>query len=350
LLEINLQEEVALMPHRLKRASIARLIVGMAVLAFPLLATGVAQASIAGAAPASTVSTGPPDVVSATVLDSDQVNVCFDKTIALNASSFHGFALDGYRSANSLQSTIANVNSTNTNCAIVLFPSATVGQIDKFTVVMIAEGAVQSNSTGARSAVADSVALTPASGSTDLSHDGTRGVTTGPNLVSIAAPSAVQSPPVGNQLTYTFDRNVTDVVAGDFFMVQPNGDVCRGFSDSVSGATVSVNFFGNLTVLGSFCLEPPTPLGLDSVTGAFQGGVFIDGVTSAQDVDSFNFAESTYVTGMTSTVSQRPVLINATLNPANLDQVTYTYDRPIQLGALPLYGVGLSNATTGIGV
>ena len=86
-----------LMPNRLKRASFARLAVGLAVLAFPLLATSVAQASIAGAIPSTT--TIHPDIRSATVdpfAGPTGVRVCFDKTLNTTLVA-NGFLLGGYR-------------------------------------------------------------------------------------------------------------------------------------------------------------------------------------------------------------------------------------------------------------
>lgn len=336
------------MPHRLKRASIARLTVGMAVLAFPLLATGVAQASIAGAAPASSSTVGPPDVVSATPLSASQVNVCFNKTIALNASSATGFALAGYRSRNSLQSTAANINSTNTNCAIVGFPTTQPGvgtyDINKFTVVLVGPGAVKSNSTGAATAVADSVTLTPATAQGVSSNDGTTGVTTAPNLVSINAPTAVQSPPTGNALTFNFDRNTHVLAAADFFFVTTSGHICEGNGFSGQDTTaITVTFTASIPMPPAICAVPPGP---DSVTTAFRGGVTFGGVEAAYDPNSVNVNESTGVTGMTGAASQNPVLVAAVLNPANLDQVIFTFDRPIQLGPVPVFLAEFSNSQT----
>lgn len=330
------------MPNRLKRASVARLIVGMAVMAFPLLATGVAQASIAGAAPASAGTTGPPNLVSATVIGGNQVNVCFDRTVQLNTagpgSGQTSFALAGYRSDNDIQSTAANTNNTNANCVIVTFGGTAPGQIDKFTVLTVATGAVTSNATGSvgeKSNAPDSVTLSPLSGATDISHDGTTGVTTAPNLVSISAPSASQQPPNGNSLTFNFDRNTTAPAAnaGDFFMVEQSGDICRGTSLTGSGSSsITVTFgVGAAGFAPATCniatLTSPT----DTVVNAFQGGLTSGAVTSVQDPDSSNTAETARITGQATTVaSQHPVLASATLDTNDLDNVIFTFDRPIE--------------------
>ncbi len=92
------------MSHRLKRGLSSRLVVGLSVLAFPLLVSGAAQAALAGATPAQF--TGVPNLRSATInFDgvSNAVQVCFDKTIR-TASGTTGFRLGGYRAGNLVDS------------------------------------------------------------------------------------------------------------------------------------------------------------------------------------------------------------------------------------------------------
>ena len=184
------------MPHRLKRASLVRLTVGLAALAFPLLATGAAQAAIAGATPASTP--GLPDVRSATLIDPLHTDVCFDKTLANGSGVAADFHLVGYRAGNvSAAATSAPLDPTNNQCVMLTWP-ASIGDQTQYTAVEVALNAVKANATGAGN-LGDAVALT---GST--TQAGTRGVTTAPNLVGILAPTDVNL--VTNTLTFVFDK------------------------------------------------------------------------------------------------------------------------------------------------
>src|SRR5579875_2697015 len=137
------------MPDRLKRVRLPHLAVVMAILAFPLLASGVAQASVGGGMMAS--STTQPNLKSATPITGSptQLEVCYDKTITVGATGPTSFFAVGYRAGNNLRSTNAQVDPTNTSCVIVTFGSAVTSssQSNKsfYTVLTELAGAVSAN-------------------------------------------------------------------------------------------------------------------------------------------------------------------------------------------------------------
>ena len=175
------------MSIRLKRGLAPRLAVGLSVLAFPLVASGGAQASLAGALHSNFNLR--PDLVSATI-DPLQgptgVDVCFDKTLnSIVAGANTHFRLVGYRAGNT--STAVNVplipfiDQTRTNCVIVNFSAAI--DMTQYTALEVDANTVAANS-GLNFNDSDSVGLTGSS-----THAGTTGVTTGPNLVGVLTPS-----------------------------------------------------------------------------------------------------------------------------------------------------------------
>ena len=218
------------MADRLKRAPRARLLVALAVLAFPLLAVGTAQAAIAGAPPEQT--SNRPDLVSATALNGNMVDFCFDKV--LNNTGFDpalNFALGGYRAGRSVRATGAFLEQTfdhSGKCVRAIFVSGNgggteIGDIGQYTVAQVNAGAVQTTATVTNPNV-DSVTLTvPAS--LNPTHNGTAGFTAGPDLVSVFPD------PTTNTITYSFDQNLLALgapVAGDFYFTRSGGTQCTG--------------------------------------------------------------------------------------------------------------------------
>jgi hypothetical protein len=297
------------LPTRLKRASLVRLAVTLAALAFPLLATGVAQASIAGATPAST--TVRPDVVSATMLSNSQTEVCFDKTLNGIISNPFGFNLVGYRAGNVSPSSVipTSVDPNNTHCVLVTWPAG-IGDQASYTAVEIRANTVLTNTAllPTEGNLADAVTL-----SNSPSQDGTRGITTAPNLIGILAPSSTNL--ITNTLTYVFDKPVSTVHANRFFDMDGAGLVATGTSSSVStsGTMVTVQF----------------PIFVTHVGNAVQGGVFIGAVNSADDRNSFVPNMSTVIPGAPNNgATLRPDLVSATLN-SDFDEITYTFDKNV---------------------
>ncbi len=211
------------MSHRLMRGLGSRLAVGLAVLVFPLVVTGAAQAALAGATPAQF--TGVPNLRSATIdFDgvSNAVQVCFDKTIK-TAGGTTGFFLGGYRAANTLNSGSFSLDQNNPNCEVVFYNSAALSDVNLYTYVRVAAGTVTANSPATPN-LADSVAIT---GST--SHDGTTGITSQSNLVGVLVPDSVHLST--NSLTYVFDRTTHVAVAGDFAFETASGAILHRRGD-----------------------------------------------------------------------------------------------------------------------
>ena len=129
------------MADRLKRASLVRLVVVTAVLAFPLLAVGTAQAAIAGANPEST--TNRPDLVSATALNSNSVDFCFDKQLnnstLLPGTHFHARRLPvgsaGDRDRAFLEQTVDHDRASASGRSS--WRRARIGDIGQYTVATV---------------------------------------------------------------------------------------------------------------------------------------------------------------------------------------------------------------------
>ena len=298
------------MPNRLKRASIARLAVGLAVLAFPLLATSVAPASIAGAIPSTT--TIHPDLRSATIdptIGSHGVRVCFNK--ALNATVSSPLTLSC-----SVATVPAACNTVGRGdvlrprpdrhmCVLVSFPAA-AGDINKYTILSVSAGAVEANA-GLVPNLADSVTLT---GST--SHSGTRGTTTAPNLVGVLAPSGT------NQRHALVDVRVRQERRhrpGDQHPVLLRDRGGRGLPRPADCHALAGNGTTTITVVFN-----DAPCG--GVVNAIKAGIFQGAVTAQADPLSSNPNVSTDLPNCGSPCpTQGPDLVSATLNVNGSDHV-----------------------------
>jgi hypothetical protein len=314
------------MADRLKRASVARLAVAMAVLAFPLLAVGTAQAAIAGASPEST--TNRPDLVSATVLNSTNVLVCFDKQ--LNNLNFGtggppnnnlSFLLGGYRSARTVQAALTAIEQTvdtTGKCVRATFSSAAIGDIGQYTVFTVLAGAVQTIG-GITNPFSDSTSLTVPTALTPT-HNGTTGFTVTPDLVGVLVD------PTSNTITYTEDQNVATApapVAGNFTFIRPGGTTpCAGMGTPiVNGSNVTV-LFG--------------PVATCPVSDAARAGYTVGAVQAAADptiagtpdtaiVPASNTSSGTGTTGL-------PDLISTT-EEANGGAIDYVFDKTVSVTA-----------------
>jgi hypothetical protein len=320
------------MAKRPKSAFMARLAVGVAVLAFPLIVAGVAQASIAGATPSTTV--GRPDIRSATISSATSVEVCYDKTLETTSSTNDDFFLVGYRSDNtSDDSTSAAVDPTNTNCLIVNWAAAGIGDPTQYTALEADGGAVKANGTNLPN-LADSVTLTGS-----LTHAGTTGVTTAPDLVGIDTPTG--SDIVNNKLTYVFDKTVGATInTDDFFYVDGAGNICYGNGSSdtsdIGSTTVTVTF--STTCSG----ENP-----GAVTDAVRGGVLQGAVDSASDSSSLSVNQSVVLpSAPNGGATERPDLVSAALNSSNHDEITFTFDKDVVVDEGSDFVAELSDGTS----
>jgi hypothetical protein len=320
------------MAKRPKSAFMARLAVGVAVLAFPLIVAGVAQASIAGATPSTTV--GRPDIRSATISSATSVEVCYDKTLETNSSTNDDFFLVGYRSDNdSGDSESAAVDPTDTNCLIVTWAADEIGDPTQYTALEADSGAVSANGTNLPS-LGDSVTLTGAT-----TKAGVTGVTTAPNLVGIETPTG--SDIVNNKLTYVFDKTVGATInTDDFFYVDGAGNICygNGAPDTADIGSTDVTVTFSTTCAG----ESP-----GSVQNAVRGGVLDGAVDSASDSSSLSVNQSVVLpSAPNSGATTRPDLVSAVLNTSNHDEITFTFDKNVVVDEGTDFVAELSDGTT----
>jgi hypothetical protein len=295
----------------------------MAVLAFPLLAVGTAQAAIAGAPPEST--SNRPDLVSVKVLDSTDADFCFDKTlnnVGITGANFH---LGGYNAARSLVATAAALEQTfdtSGKCVRAIFTAgntggATIGDITQYTIGTVTAGAVQ---TGAAitNPETDSAPLTfPAS--MTPTHNGTAGFTTGPDLVSVLVD------PTTNTITYVEDQNIitAGLVAADFKFTRSGGTQCSGTGVvAASGQTITVQF-------GPVATCPVTDAQrAGTIAGAIPGGASADPGNPSTPSEVIVPASATSSgTGTTSA----PDLVGTSLTNNGSD-LNFVFDKTVTVG------------------
>lgn len=314
------------MAKRPKRALNARLVVGLASMAFPLIVTGAAQAAIAGATHASM--TNRPVLQSATIqggANQDTIVACFDKTISSNLGTggTTGFQLGGYRAGNTTTNLNAVIDRSATNCVDL------TGNPDPsdYTVLKVGAASVTANNnTAANGNIADAVGLT---GST--SHDGTQGITTGPELVGILTPTGPTLS--GNALTFVFDKDLGAVVAGtNFTYYNSSGQPCNARGAMITSAT---------TVTASFAQPGSTGTGCTgTVSAAVRGFVLNGAVNNASDLNSTNPDTSAVLPN--STAPSVPNLTGAALGSGG-QSVTYTFDKPVSVVDPTAFDVALAN-------
>ena len=293
------------MAERLKRASFARIAVGMAALAFPLFAVGTAQAAIGGAPAEST--TAAPDLVSATAIDGTDVDYCFDKQINNSGFAAADFSIKGYRSGRSVNSTGAALEliaGTNNQCVRATFSGAAIGDIGQYTVASITADAVETVGL-VPNANADSTTLTVPS-SLSPTHNGTTGFTVGPDLQSVTVDAT------SNTVTYVEDQQVgTTVAAGDFYLETPGALFCGGTGAVGGSNTVTVVF----------------PAGCN-VQVATEAGQIPGAVTAAADPGRPNAPETVVIPGKSATTSA-PDLTAAALSTTNAGVMNFTFDKTV---------------------
>ena len=311
------------MAHRLKRASFVRIAVGMAALAFPLLAVGSAQAAIAGGNPEVTLSR--PDLVSATALDGTNVDYCFDKV--LNNAGFVGgnFSLGGYRAARTVFATSALLEQTvdtTGKCVRATFPSS-IGDIGNYTVAGDAGGAVATPSL-AVNLTPDNTALTvPAS--LNPTHNGTTGFTVGPDLVGVLPD------PTTNTIIYTFDQAIApppapQPTAAFFSFVLPSGVACGGVgTPGVSGNQVFVGF---------------APAAICPVGNAVRADVAAGAAFAAADPTIPSPPEAAIVPNSNG-ITSSPDLVSATLE-SNGTAIDFVFDKNVSVTSPTAFNAILS--------
>lgn len=321
------------MAERLKRASLARFAVGMAALAFPLLAVGTAQAAIAGANPE--VTTNRPDLVSATAITGTSVDFCFDKTLNNAGFTAGNFSLGGYSAARNINGTsvaLEQTVDTTGKCVRVGFPASTatgVADIGQYTVGKVAANAVSTTAL-ATNPLADSATLTvPAS--LNPTHNGTAGFTTGPDI------TGVLPDPTTNTITFTEDQAVRDTpapLAAGFTFTRSGGTTCTGTGVLVNGDTVTVAF---------------GPVATCPVSDAVRAGQTAGAVTAADDPLGLGTPDQAIVPASASNpgtgVTSLPDLTSTILETGG-QAVDYTFDKQVSVVNPAGFLAVLSNSVT----
>lgn len=318
------------MADRLKRAPRVRLLVALAVLAFPLLAVGTAQAAVAFA-PAEQTSNRP-DLLSATAISSNSVDFCFDKV--LNNPGFAGtnFALGGYRAGRWVQAASAFLEQTvdhSGKCVRAIFtsgnagtgntpPPQQIGDIGQYTVGEVTAGAVQTTAAIANPNV-DSVALTvPAS--LNPTHNGTTGFTAGPDLTNVLVD------PTTNTITYVFDQNVSTTAAplfGNFYFTRSGGTQCFGAAAPVvSDNMVTIAF----APVGTCPVSDAQRAG--TTAGALPGGAAADPGNPSTPSGVIVPASATS-TGTGTTAA--PDLTKVVVDPTDKSSLDFTFDKAVSV-------------------
>jgi hypothetical protein len=340
---------------------IVRLAAGLGVLAaFPFLASGVAQAAMAGANPLTT--SNRPDLRTIhTNTSFDTATYCFDKVVA-NVGAPNEFTLGGYRWDVVAPMQASAVSSSNQQCVEgTVAPKSTYGgtrDLGSYSYGSVEQQAVHSNAggIGAPGNIADSTANLDSN-----SHNGTVDHTAGPDLVSVFPPDVTN-----NRIIFTFDQPVACGTAlGNQSSTAPNnlrflyydqngtphfgvaigcdsvGDISVQFSttNSVTNAVRAVVIRGTSPSEG----QPQTAFGSSSFNSnnpncavAEQGG----------DPQTCNPTEAVAVPGTGGTTA-RPDLTSAAIvqsggNPTN--QIDYTFNQPIASASAGDFTAVLSNA------
>jgi hypothetical protein len=315
------------MASRLKRAWIPRATVAAVVVcALPLLASGSAQAALAGANPSTT--TNRPDIRSATIADpnANSVDICYDRTLTNVGSTLtlSNIVIGGYRSDNQSPASSAQIDQTNTNCVLAVFGNA--GDLNQYTYVEVKADTVQFNS-NANSNLDDSVAFT-----SSTTHNGTTGLTVGPDLVGILTPSGTDIN--NNTLSFVEDQNVVGpITAGDFFFTDSAGNRCDGTSAASSANVVVVSFTVACTI--------PGPNNSGPITNAVRGGQDQGAVFASADPVVANTDDEVALPGAPNNgATTRPDLSAVAVNG---ETVTYTFDQQIATTVATDFFVALSD-------
>ena len=294
--------------------------ISLAALGFPMLAAGSARASIAGGNPPTT--TLHPDVRSAVAVDAQDVQVCFDKPLSQASAVISSPAtmhLIGYNTLSRWLNPVAATLVTSNNQCVNLAFSQHSGALDlgQFTAVAIDGGAV---ATGSEPNLADSVTL-----GTSTTHNGSAGLSTGPDLVG---PAPVSTP--ANSIAFVFDQSIeplsVPLSATHFWYENTAGNFCYSSNVAQVSPTTIVAMFPTATSATCNDTIAPAP----SVANARRAGVDGGAVSEPSDAPILNAPQGTNMpnaaNGGTTTIAS---LVGASLDTASGNQVTFTFDHPL---------------------
>ena len=315
------------------RSMAVRWAIGFGVLlAFPFLASGVAQAAMAGGNPLTT--TNRPDLRTVHVNSAaDQAEFCFDKTIS-NTGPQGGtldatrFMLGGYRFDVAVAGLSVGVDTANTNCAQVGFSR----DLSQYSFGTVADNAVVWNAggNGALGNIGDSTANLDS-----VSHSGTADHTTGPDLVSVLIDNT------NNRIIYNFDKSVGSISAGTdqrFLFYDSNGKARYAqFVVGSGGASIAVQFANADSV--SLAKLAVVIRGVAGSEGQPTGTTH--DCTSTSDSAPFAACDQggDFQTGAPTEsvpvgdgLTARPGLLSAALVPGPSNQIDFNFSLPITQG------------------
>lgn len=209
------------------RSTLALLLGGAIVLAGP---TSTAPAALAGAKPLSTPNR--PDLRYASV-DGTTARWCFDKSLdASSPPSPDDFALAGYGSASlSLAPKgLRYVDAKGGGLALACVTGQIPADLRSYTIGMVADGAV--SALGGRDPNrGDATALAGSD-----SHSGSRGFTSGPDLLGTAPD------PATGQMAFVFDQGLGALATSGFHFYSADGTRHDAISAKIEGRVVLVRF------------------------------------------------------------------------------------------------------------
>lgn len=346
---------------RRRRLSVLRCAAGLGMLAaFPFVASGVAQAAMAGGNPLTT--TNRPDLRSVHVNQgTNTAEFCFDKTIS-NSSPQGGslaadagrFSLGGYRFNVTAVAQTVGVEKTNTNCALATMralpgnAAGPVRDLTSYSFGSVADNAViaKNGGAGAPGNIGDSTANLDSN-----AHSGTLDHTTGPDL------QAVVPDTINNRINYVFDQPVDTSTIGQpsFLFYDFKGNPHWGLPIGASGTIVSVQFNPAVDRV-STAQQAVVIRGLGGTEGQLVVGPSNDCTRGTPpllgavcdnggDVETIAPTESVAVPG-TSGLTLRPALLSAALVPGPSDQIDYTFSVPIAAGPSPASASNLVAVTS----
>ncbi|EHN10966.1 hypothetical protein PAI11_21640 [Patulibacter medicamentivorans] len=295
------------------------------------------MASVAGAAPATAALGGAnrsdyahvPDLRSVSVGRSGPDRVVFfvfDEPLAGNAVNASDFRLGGYASSQQLPvADAASVVGTRPNVVELRYASSDP-DLSQVTYAVVDAGAVRAFDGNQPNRV-DSTAVDGADG-----RSGTRGHTTGPDLVGVRVDESNLN---ANVLIFTFDQRIDrgSVVPGQFRFLRVDGQTeAAGALASASDYEVAVRF-------GS-------PPGDALVTKAVRANVGV-GAVQAADHGNPNLPSQAVVAGQGGATAL-PDLLSAEVDPsAGATSIDYHYDKPVNS---PIAASFLAYTATGVPV
>jgi hypothetical protein len=266
--------------------------------------------------------------------------LCFDKAInsasigngTVNSLTLYGFGVNNgtdpvtgaFKQTLALTSgsgVTATVNPSLGNCLNVNIPSSATpdgigADLNGFTVMGVATGAV--TDTSGRPSVGASVGVTTSPANAEISPQS--GETSGSKLAGV-----LKNPGAPNQIAYVFNRFISAFLgfanASNFGYVRSNGTVCVGPNAVLNVGNVVQNTVA-VTFTGGACSDGTNPAPVQNDVRYFVKPKSI--LTQTQDVPNPGDASGT-------TVATAPTIVSSAPVPGVPGAFDLTYDQPVAL-------------------